>query len=76
MKLTFKDWLNETTFVGNGGIRGAGQVTGEGPGPDDEILKYINTNMQDADTRDNQLKRYIKSYHTQFHNDSSKSPKK
>lgn len=70
MRLSFKNWLDENTFVGGGAIRGAGQVTGEGPGAEDGVLQYLNANMQDADTRDNQLRKFVQSYHTQFHNNS------
>jgi hypothetical protein len=67
MKLNFKNWLKENTMVGGGAIRGAGQVTGEGSNSESDILQYINSNIQDADTRDNALKKWIKAAHAQFH---------
>jgi hypothetical protein len=60
MKLSFKNWLDETTLVGGG------HITGDTPSPDD-ILYYQNCNMQDADTRDNQLMSNMKSMHTDLH---------
>jgi hypothetical protein len=67
MKLSFKNWLDETTLVGGGHVRGLGQVTGETPNSEDDTLYYQNCNMQDADTRDNQLMSNMKSMHTALH---------
>jgi len=70
MKLQkFKTWLDETTFTGGGNVRGLGQVTGDTPSSPDDILYYQNCNMQDADTRDNQLKSSVKSMHADLHAD-------
>jgi hypothetical protein len=75
MKLNFKNWLKENTMVGGGAIRGAGQVTGEGSNSESDILQYINSNIQDADTRDNQLKSMIKSMHSGLHSNPKEADK-
>lgn len=63
----------ENTFVGAGAIRGAGQVTGEGPANDTN--NYIGANIADADTTDNQLKKFVKSFHGDLHGSSEKGGK-
>jgi hypothetical protein len=75
MNLTFKQWLDETTLAGGGHVRGLGQVSGESPGGQDDILYYQNCNMQDADTRDNQLKAMIKTSHSAFHSNPTTANK-
>ena len=69
---TFKAFINETTFTGGGNVRGLGQTTGESPNSEDDILYYLNVNIQDADTRDNQLKALIKAMHFDHHKQASK----
>lgn len=75
MKFSFKNWLNETTFTGGGHVRGLGAVTGDTPNSEDDILYYQNCNMQDADTRDNQLKSMIKSMHSALHSNPEEADK-
>jgi len=61
----------ESTFVGGGNVRGLGAVTGESSNSEDDILYYQNCNMQDADTRDNQLRQIMKNFHAAFHGNPS-----
>lgn len=61
----------ESTFSGTGNVRGLGAVTGESPNTQDDILYYQNCNMQDADTRDNQLRKIMKDFHASFHGNPS-----
>jgi hypothetical protein len=75
MKLGFKKWLDETTFAASGAMRGLGHVTGDTPNSEDDILYYQNCNMQDADTRDNQLKSMIKSMHSGLHSNPKEADK-
>jgi hypothetical protein len=60
----FKTWLNETTFVGGGNIRGTGNVTGESPG---DTLAYIGANLAAADTHNDQMKSLMQNFHDKFH---------
>jgi hypothetical protein len=69
MKLQkFKTWLDETTFVAGASVTG-----GETPNNPDDTLYYLNSNIQDADTRDNQLKASVKSMHADLHADPTQA---
>ena len=63
---TFKNFLDETTHVGHGHIRGLGYVTGDASASGDETLRYLNANIEDSDKRTNQIKQIHAAFHAKF----------